>query len=155
GLWSGGFAAGLGGRCLPHRGQLFHVHDVSDDLRAWREGAGDPYEDGRRCDSAANGASRGPVKRRDIVCGACGLLCRCGTVCVARVRRGSRGDCCRACAGGGMKWPARQPLSSWFYSAPSSRTMDTDADAPMRLAPASSIVFTSARVRIPPEAFTP
>ena len=42
-----------------------------------------------------------------------------------------------------------------FYSAPSSRTIATPADAPMRLAPASSIVRTSARVRMPPEAFTP
>jgi len=41
------------------------------------------------------------------------------------------------------------------YSAPSSRTMETEAEAPMRLAPASSRERTSARVRIPPAALTP
>src|SRR5579871_668947 len=41
------------------------------------------------------------------------------------------------------------------YSAPSSRTMATEEEAPMRLAPASSIARTSASLRMPPEALTP
>src|ERR1035438_6161767 len=46
--------------------------------------------------------------------------------------------------------------AGWIvYGAPSSRTMATEAEAPMRLAPASSRARTSARVRMPPEALTP
>ncbi len=41
------------------------------------------------------------------------------------------------------------------YSAPISRRIVDEADAQMRLAPASSTAFTSARVRKEPEAHTP
>src|SRR5580698_2446701 len=42
-----------------------------------------------------------------------------------------------------------------IYSAPSSRTIATDEDAPIRFAPASSMACTSASFRTPPDAFTP